>query len=298
MGTVINIKLFGFGSESYLEKVEEEINGLETSVLSWRKEGSDVYRINASAGSYVSVSPDAVKIISQCMELSDECDGVFDLTIGKVTQLWDFGGDNQRLPSDSEIQTALADVGYESLKVSGKSVYIDEGQALDLGSVGKGFACDKIKELLEQGRTKSAVVSVGGSLLLYGNKTFSIGIVNPENDQQSMGTLRLKDVCVSTSGSYEKYFEQDGKTYHHILNATTGYPAVSEFKSVTVVSESGLLSDALSTICFIIGYRKSIELLEEYDAEAVFIFNNNAVKVTDGLSDKFTLTDSSFTLDQ
>lgn len=298
MGTVITVKLFGFGAENDLDRIETEINGLESSVLSWRKEGSDIYRINEGAGASVSVSPDTVEIIGQCIDISGDCDGVFDITVGNVTKLWDFGGDNQRLPSESEIKTALADVGYKNVSVSGNAVQIKKGQSLDLGAVGKGFTCDKIKDLLDKGRTKSAVVSIGGSLLIYGSRTFSVGIVNPDNDKQSMGTLKLKDTCVSTSGDYEKYFEQDGKRYHHILNATTGYPATSEFKSVTVVCESGIISDALSTVCYIVGYRKSIEILEEYDAEAVFIFNNNAVKVTDGLSGKFTVTDDSYTLDK
>ena len=298
MGTVVTVKLFGFGAKNDLDKIETEINGLEKSVLSWRKEGSDVYRINKGSGTQVSVSPDTVKIIGQCIDISDDCGGVFDITIGNVTKLWDFGGNNQRLPSDDEIKTALGSVGYKNVSISGNAVRINKGQSLDLGAVGKGFACDKIKDLLTKGRTKSAVVSVGGSLLIYGNRTFPIGIVNPDNDKQSMGTLKLRDTCVSTSGNYEKYFEKDGKRYHHILNATTGYPATSEFKSVTVVCSSGLLSDALSTVCYIAGYRKSVDILKEYDAEAVFIFNNNAVKVTDGLADKFTVTDDSYTLDK
>lgn len=298
MGTVVTFNLYGFGAKNDLDKIETEINGLENSVLSWRKKGSDVYRINESAGSSVSVSPDTAKIIGQCINISDDCGGVFDITIGNVTKLWDFGGNNQRLPSDDEIKTALCSVGYKNVSISGNAVRINKGQSLDLGAVGKGFACDKIKDLLTKGRTKSAVVSVGGSLLIYGNRTFPIGIVNPDNDKQSMGTLKLKDTCVSTSGNYEKYFEKDGKRYHHILNATTGYPATSEFKSVTVVCSSGLLSDALSTVCYIAGYRKSVDILKEYDAEAVFIFNNNAVKVTDGLADKFTVTDDSYTLDK
>lgn len=298
MGTVVTVKLFGSGAKNDLDKIETEINGLENSVLSWRKEGSDVYRINKGSGTQVSVSPDTVKIIGQCIDISDDCGGVFDITIGNVTKLWDFGGNNQRLPSDDEIKTALGSVGYKNVSISGNAVQIKKGQSLDLGAVGKGFVCDKIKELLDKGRTKSAVVSVGGSLLIYGNRTFSVGIVNPDNDKQSMGTLKLKDTCVSTSGNYEKYFEQDGKRYHHILNATTGYPATSEFKSVTVVCESGLISDALSTVCYIAGYRKSIEILKKFDAEAVFIFNNNAVRVTDGLSGKFTVTDDSYTLDK
>ena len=298
MGTVVTVKLFGFGAKNDLDKIETEINGLENSVLSWRKEGSDVYRINKGSGTQVSVSPDTVKIIGQCIDISDDCGGVFDITIGNVTKLWDFGGNNQRLPSDDEIKTALGSVGYKNVSISGNAVQIKKGQSLDLGAVGKGFVCDKIKEQLDKGRTKSTVVSVGGSLLIYGNRTFSVGIVNPDNDKQSMGTLKLKDTCVSTSGNYEKYFEQDGKRYHHILNATTGYPATSEFKSVTVVCESGLISDALSTVCYIAGYRKSIEILKKFDAEAVFIFNNNAVRVTDGLSGKFTVTDDSYTLDK
>lgn len=298
MGTVVTVKLFGFGAKNDLDKIETEINGLENSVLSWRKEGSDVYRINKGSGTQVSVSPDTVKIIGQCIDISDDCGGVFDITIGNVTKLWDFGGNNQRLPSDDEIKTALGSVGYKNVSISGNAVQIKKGQSLDLGAVGKGFVCDKIKELLDKGRTKSAVVSVGGSLLIYGNRTFSVGIINPDNDKQSMGTLKLKDTCVSTSGNYEKYFEQDGKRYHHILNATTGYPATSEFKSVTVVCESGLISDALSTVCYIAGYRKSIEILKKFDAEAVFIFNNNAVRVTDGLSGKFTVTDDSYALDK
>lgn len=298
MGTVVTVKLFGFGAKNDLDKIETEINGLENSVLSWRKEGSDVYRINKGSGTQVSVSPDTVKIIGQCIDISDDCGGVFDITIGNVTKLWDFGGDNQRLPSDDEIKTALGSVGYKNVSISGNAVQIKKGQSLDLGAVGKGFVCDKIKELLDKGRTKSAVVSVGGSLLIYGNRTFSVGIINPDNDKQSMGTLKLKDTYVSTSGNYEKYFEQDGKRYHHILNATTGYPATSEFKSVTVVCESGLISDALSTVCYIAGYRKSVEILKKFDAEAVFIFNNNAVRVTDGLSGKFTVTDDSYTLDK
>ena len=298
MGTVVTVKLFGFGAKNDLEKVETEINGLESSVLSWRKEGSDVYRINEGAGSPVSVSPDTAKIIAQCTSISDDCNGVFDITVGNITKLWDFGGENQRLPSDDEIKTALGSVGYKNVSVSGNAVRINKGQSLDLGAVGKGFACEKIKELLDKSSTKSAVVSVGGSLLIYGNRNFPVGIVNPDNDKQSMGTLKLKDTCVSTSGNYEKYFEKNGKRYHHILNATTGYPATSEFKSVTVVCSSGLLSDALSTVCYIAGYRKSVDILKEYDAEAVFIFNNNAVKVTDGLADKFTVTDDSYTLDK
>lgn len=298
MGTVVSYKLFGIDDDALLERLSTELKGLENSVLSRHSEGSDIYRVNNGAGDFVSVSPDTAQIITQCKEFAEKSDGAFDVSIGRVTKLWDFGGDNQRLPSKDEIQSALKNVGYGNITVSGNAVRIQKGQALDLGAVGKGAACDRVKELLNGSGVDSAIVSVGGSVLLYGSRTFNVGIINPQNDKATMGTLKLKDTCVSTSGDYEKFFEQDGKRYHHILNATTGYPATSEFQSVTVVCESGLLSDALSTVCYIAGYRKSIEILDEYDAEAVFIFKNNAVKVTPGLEKSFELTDDSYTVDE
>lgn len=294
MGTVINVRLFGPDGEKNSQLIIENINETEKALLSRNEKNSDVDRVNANPGTAVSVSVETADIISKSVDVSKSCGGVFDITVGEVTKLWDFGGDKQRLPSENEITEKLNTVRYSSIKVTDTTVRIGEGQSLDLGAVGKGAACDRIKTLLSSTSTDSAVVSVGGSLLLYGKKDFNIGIVNPENDQASMGTLRLSDTFVSTSGNYEKFFEADGKKYHHILDATTGYPADSRLSSVTVICDSGLLSDALSTACYILGYSASLELLGEYDAQAVFIFKDKTVRVTDGIKDSFTLTDESF----
>lgn len=294
MGTVINLRLFGPDGKENSELVIENINETEKALLSRNEKNSDIDRINANPGTAVSVSAETADIISKSVDVAKSCGGVFDITVGEVTKLWDFGGDKQRLPTEKEITEKLSDVRYSAIKVTNTTVRIAEGQTLDLGAVGKGAACDRVKTLLSATNTDSAVISVGGSLLLYGKKDFNIGIVNPENDQASMGTLKLSDTFVSTSGNYEKFFEQDGKTYHHILDATTGYPADSRLSSVTVICDSGLLSDALSTACYILGYNQSIELLNEYDAQAVFVFKDKTVRVTDGIKDSFTLTDESF----
>ncbi len=294
MGTVINVRLFGPDGEENSKLVIENINETEKALLSRNEKNSDIDRVNANPGTAVSVSVETADIISKSIDVSKSCGGVFDITVGEVTKLWDFGGDNQRLPSEDEITEKLSTVRYSSIKVTDTTVRIAEGQSLDLGAVGKGAACDRIKTLLSSTSTDSAVVSVGGSLLLYGKKDFNIGIVNPENDQASMATLKLSDTFVSTSGNYEKFFEEGGKKYHHILDATTGYPADSRLSSVTVICDSGLLSDALSTACYILGYNASFELLGEYDAQAVFIFKDKTVRVTDGIKDSFTLTDESF----
>lgn len=294
MGTVVSIRLFGSDGEETAKAVENNINETEKALLSWREKNSDIERINASAGTAVSVSTETVDVIGKALDVSKDCNGVFDITVGKVTKLWDFGGDNQRLPSEDEISEALKSVNYSSVKITDTTVITAEGQSLDLGAVGKGAACDRLRLFLSSANTESAVISVGGSLLLYGDRSFNIGIVNPENDKEAMGTLRLSDTCVSTSGNYEKFFVEGDKTYHHILDATTGYPADSRLSSITVVCESGTLSDALSTACYILGYNNSLALLQKYDAEAVFVFKDKTVRITDGLKNDFTLTDESF----
>ncbi len=296
MGTVVNFRLFGSDGKQTELGLKENLTETEEALLSWRKENSDIYRVNASSDNAVSVSRETVDIIATALEVSKKCGGVFDITVGNLTKLWDFGGDNQRLPAEDEISKAMETVNYASVKITDTTIITANGQSLDLGAIGKGAACDRIRNYLSTTRTDSAVISVGGSLLLYGNRSFNIGIVNPENDKESMSTLRLSDICVSTSGNYEKFFVEDGKTYHHILNAETGYPAGSSLSSVTVVCESGTLSDALSTACYILDYNDSLALLNEFDAEAVFVFKDKTVRVTDGLRDKFTLTDESFVM--
>lgn len=298
MNTVISLKLYGSHGKENAKAIKEKIKAADTSLLSRYAEGSDVNRINTAQGKTVFVSPEVAQIIEKSIEISKKCNGVFDITIGKITELWGFGGENPKVPSEKEIKALLPYVGAERLKISeDNSVKINENQAIDLGAVGKGAACDIIKTQLSSLSTDSAVISVGGSLLLYGNRSFKIGVVNPDDDKNSMGTLELSDTCVSTSGNYEQVFEADGKKYHHILDAGTGYPAESHLKSVTVVCDSGLVSDALSTACYILGYgQASFNLLKEYNAEAIFITRDNVVRYTDGLKNKFTVTDDNFTV--
>lgn len=294
MGTVINVRIFGSDGEAIAQDIKDNISETEKALLSRTEKDSDIYRINESAGTAVSVSTETVNIISDALEVSKDCEGVFDITVGEITKLWGFGTDNQRLPSEDEINAHLSNVAYSSVELTDTTVCIAEKQSLDLGAIGKGAACDRVRKLLAYSPADSAVVSVGGSLLLYGKRSFNIGIVNPENDQESLASLKLSDTCVSTSGNYEKFFNQDGKTYHHILNATTGYPASSALSSVTVICQSGVLSDALSTACYILGYHPSLSLLEKYEAEAVFVYKDKTIRLTDGIKKDFTLTDESF----
>ena len=182
------------------------------------------------------------------------------------------------------------------------SIYVEDQCTLDLGAVGKGIACDVAQNYLKQQKEISgAVIAVGGSILLYGSKpdgtNWNVAVQNPRGqDGEAMGVLSLSGTTsVSTSGDYEKYFMQDGKRYHHILDPSTGYPADSGLISVTVVSDNGLLSDGLSTACFVLGKEKGQKLLETYGAEGIFIDQNKKVTVTKGLKDKFTILDEEYT---
>lgn len=181
------------------------------------------------------------------------------------------------------------------------SIYIGDKCTLDLGAVGKGIACDVVQDYLKkQKEVSGAVIAVGGSILLYGSKAdgsdWNVAVQNPRGqDGEVMGVLSLSGTTnVSTSGDYEKYFMQDGKRYHHILDPSTGYPADSGLISVTIVSDSGLLSDGLSTACFVLGKEKGEKLLETYGAEGVFIDQNKKVTVTKGLKDKFTILNKEY----
>lgn len=302
MGTVIRQKIYG-GDKEVLEENQRLLEEMERDLLSWRLETSEIYRINETAGSPegVMVSERFSPILSECLALSEKSEGAFDITIGGVTRLWNLdvwaASENQdafEVPEEAAIRAALENCGSGKLHWEEEKslLYLPEKMSLDLGAVGKGIALDGLLEKLQKNRkVGGAVISVGGSVLVYGEKpdgsSFRIGIVNPFQPSEYLGTLELKgEWCVSTSGDYERYVEKDGKRYHHIINPDTGYPAESGLCSVTVLSGSGFLSDALSTACFVLGSEKGKVLAESYGAEAVFVEKDGRISMTAGM-DKY-----------
>lgn len=295
MGTLVSTELQGVNSPAASKEIKEMISGIESGCLSWRIEGSDINRVNSSPGEFVSVSKDTAGWIAQCIDVCEKSSGAFDISIGKLTRLWDFDSEKNTVPDEAKIKEYAEGVDYTSVFFNDTAIKISEEQSIDLGAVGKGIACDCAYRTLQDHRIKSAVISVGGSILAYGKNT-KVGIANPDNDSEYIGILDVKDKFISTSGDYERFFEKDGRRYHHILDPETGYPAENDLRSVTVIADSGLQSDALSTACFVMGYKKALGLLNQYDAQAVFIFKDNTVIATDGIKTSFELTDSGFTV--
>ncbi len=271
MGTIVSQKVYGDFSAKHIEKGKLLITSIE-NVISRNISASQISKLNDEG---VITDRETAELISECIKLSKKTDGAFDVTVGKVVDLWDFGGDNEGVPSEKALKKALSDIG--SIKVEGNTVKLKGDAEVDLGAVGKGLACDSVISLYKATPDcKGAIVSVGGSIGCFGSSnkkgdSWRIAVRHPRSENEFLGILKLKEGFVSTSGDYEKFFMNDGKRYHHILDARTGYPASSGLISVTVICDSGFLSDALSTACFILGEEKGRELLEKYDASAIFV---------------------------
>lgn len=272
MGTIVTVKVYGEKAAAHTESISQMVSSVE-DIISWRVESSPVAQLNKSGKTDNEM---IAALLEKCAAVSKDSDGVFDVTVGKVSELWGFDSEKNVVPDESEIEKQLETVDCTKIKIDGSQISIGEGQKVDLGSVGKGYACDVVRAYLEKTDVEGAVISVGGSIAAYGNRNkagdkWRIAVRDPENESGYIGTILLDEGFVSTSGIYEKYFEQDGKRYHHLLNAKTGYPADNGLTSVTVVCDSGALSDALSTACFILGEEKGKALAEKYGAAAIFI---------------------------
>lgn len=307
MGTIVSQTLYIQQGEETLDEtaaVMQLLAELEQQELSWRIADSEVARINARAQE--AISPSLYGILSQIWQVSEDSGGALDVTLGRLSRLWNLdelsvlaenGGSTAteqiNIPAKELIQTALADCGWEKVQLSEGTIALPVGMQLDLGAVGKGIACDRIREYLySQPRITGAVVAVGGSVVTYGQKpdgsSWQVAIMHPREEGAYLGILSLTgENYISTSGDYERYVMADGVRYHHILDPATGHPARSGLCSVTVVCDSGLLADALSTACFVLGPERGLALAEAYGAEALLVEEDGTLHMTEGMKKIF-----------
>lgn len=277
MGTVISLKLYGEDCQQVKSSVLDEFDKID-SACSLTKKDSAVNRLNETGKTD---DPHILEQVNSIKELPKNSG--FDITVGSVTSLWNIGFENAKKPEHSQIEKALLSVGMEKTQIKDGTFILSKDQKIDLGAVTKGYALDKAKEILEKHNVSGAVITVGGSVLFYGenpkNKNWTCAVKDPFDTSKFIGTFSLENGFVSTSGSYERFFSEDGKTYHHIIDARTGYPSESDVVSVTVICENGLLSDALSTISFMAGVEEGTKILEKYDAKGIFIKKDGNITV-------------------
>lgn len=240
---------------------------------------SDIARINAAAGAPVEVDPACADIIAQALAWCEQADGLFDITIGAVSYLWDF--EDGIKPSDDEIAAALTHVDWRGVHVDTKAntVQLDDPAArLDLGGIAKGYVADRLVELLrDETEASAAMISLGGNIALFGEKPdgspWAIGVRDPNDPGGSttVGTVYLdREASVVTSGLYERTFELDGITYWHILDPRCGMPVATDTVSDTVVCPSSTTADALSTTLFVAGSARGSEIADAHDDTAAY----------------------------
>lgn len=294
MDTFVSAKVKGFAAKDAAGGISTLVRELDSKQLSRYTSVSEISRINSEAETVL--SDEMRDYITELLEVGKMSGGKFDIALGAVSDLWSFN-DSPRVPSTDELTEALSRSGSDKLSLSGNTLTRADGCIVDLGSAGKGIALDKVKSYLSDKKISSAVVSVGGSVLLYGKGSFNVGVRDPWGEAgRSVMTVKLGAGCVSTSGSYERCFEQGGKRYHHILDPDTGLPVDNGLVSVTVISDSGLLSDALSTACFVLGAEGGAKLAAKYGCEAIFITEDKKVICTDGIKPNVTVLADGYTV--
>lgn len=288
MDTVMSFTAYGKNSEQAVDAAVKEVQRLD-ELLSTGNPDSEVSAINTKGSG--TLSDDTKTILTEAMEIYRETDGLFDVTIYPLMQLWGFPTQEYHVPTESELKEALAKVDASQIVIEGDQVTLGTGQQMDLGGIAKGYTSARIMEIYREYGITSGMVSLGGNVQTLGTrpdgKDWNIGIQNPDGQQGFLlAALPVENKAVITSGGYERYFEEDGNTYIHILNPKTGYPADSGLVSVSIISENGMLADALSTSLYLMGEEKAAEYWRTHaDAfDMILEDKDGTLYVTEGLS--------------
>lgn len=276
-------------AEALVRKIEDEYSKTKESGLPQQL---------TAAGGIITLDDEQAAFFAQILSVCEMTGGTFDPTLGAVSALWDFGGENERVPSPAEREEALLHTGYKKLHLGGRTLHCDDPLLqLDLGGAAKGYAAQKLFELL-QGQTDYAVINLGGNIALLGEKKdgspFTVGIRSPFDGDKLSGTLTLAaPAFLSVSGNYERFFEKDGKRYHHILSPKDGMPAENGVASVCVISRDGALSDMLSTALFVMGAEKAAAFWKDNGSlfNAVIMLQNGEVICSDTIASAFRTAD-------
>lgn len=298
MNTFITVNAESSKTARDIELCTQEYEGLFSRTLPQ----SEIYRLNSDGELY----PDSevYGLLTKAVEISKATDNAYNPCMGSIASLWDITSGKSLVPSDESIAKALESADISKLIFDGEGkVLLQDGCKVDLGGIAKGYALGKAYEKAIENGEENFSVSFGGNVGVHGcsdssikngKKGWSVGITNPFDKEQALGTLLMQDSFISVSGAYERFFEKDGKIYHHIFDSHTGYPAISDIACACVISTDAALGDALSTALFVMGSGKAQEFWSqgEYGFEMILILNDKTVLISDGISSDFSLTDT------
>lgn len=288
MDTIMTFVVIHEDGDELIIDAEQEIRRLE-NLLSVTVEGSDVSKLNAAAGKEsLDMHIDTQVLLARGKELGEKTGGAFDIAISPIVKAWGFTEAEHSVPTQEKLDALLPLTDPADVILDGGKAYLQkEGMAVDLGGIAKGYTSDKVAELLKENGVESAVISLGGNVYAIGTKPggekWEVALANPLDANDYCGLLSVQDKAVVTSGGYQRYFEENGKKYHHIIDPETGYPAEKGLLSVTIISESGTEADVLSTALYVMGLEEALEYWQEHgDFEAIFVTEDGEVVATEG----------------
>lgn len=284
--TIMTITLYGYNDKNIFKEIWAKVDKMESS-YSANIDSSDVSKFNANKSTDPIAMPvGIIDMVARASLYSKATNGKFDLTIEPVVKLWGISTETPRVPKQAEIDAALPHVNYQNIIVDTQNSTLqklDPEVHIDLGGIAKGYAADQIATFIKHKGINGAILNLGGNIYAVGSKSedtpWNVGIQNPfEPSGDVVGILKASEKSVVTSGSYERFFEKDGKTYHHILNTNTGYPVENELISVSIISDLSVEGDILSTSTFSLGLDEGRKLINALDhIGAIFITKDKKI---------------------
>lgn len=308
MDTYITLRLPNDGiPDTRMESIAADCRDIVSELegkLSCHDPKSEVSALNSDVQLLFDADETFLAVWQTATQIAEKTGGAYDPTLGALTELWNINGGGP-VPPTAAVAESLRHVGMEHFSIDGTTVTKNDPLAkLDLGGIAKGYALQSILSYLHTTEIPYGIVSMGGNIGVYGDKpdgtAYKIGIKDPKDTSSVLGYLSIRNGFVSVSGSYERYFVENGCVYHHIIDPETGYPAESGLQSVVVYTQNGAAADALSTALFVMGAEEGMAFYDtgKVSFEAIFVSNENEVTLTKGLSDSgtFLLTADSYTL--
>ena len=292
MDTYMTVTAYGEHASEAVDKAETEIKRLD-GMLSTGNENSEVYKLNQNGEAVV--SDDTAYLYERSEKIYKQTKGVFDISIYPVMDAWGFTTENYRIPAEDELSALLKNVDASKIQYDKKTkkITLPKNVKIDFGGIAKGYTSSRIMQIYKKCGVTSGLVSLGGNVQLLGAKpdgsAWKVAVESPDEDGNYLGILQAKDKAVITSGGYERYFEKNGKKYHHIIDPSTGYPAENGLTSVTIISDDGTLADGLSTSLFIMGKEKAEKFWKKYNDkfDVILLTDDEQLYVSEGIADDF-----------
>ncbi|PIZ12449.1 MAG: hypothetical protein COY53_10020 [Elusimicrobia bacterium CG_4_10_14_0_8_um_filter_37_32] len=292
MGTYVQIKVRNTGASNAKIAIDKSFDEIEriSKLMSRFSKDSEVYKINSlSPIQFLKINPELYSLIETSIKYSRLTDGAFDITIFPLVQLWQSAFKKNQIPDKNKVKNISSLVNYQNIILKNNTIaFKKENMGIDLGGIAKGYAVDCAINKLQECNIKEALVNAGGNIRVIGYKSWQIGLKHPRSNE-ILSRIELKNKSTATSGDYERYFVKEGTRYHHILNPKTGYSA-DECISVTIIGDTGIICDILSTAVFVLGPEKGMQIIENTSGlDAIIIDRDGNITISSGLKNKINL---------